>query len=127
MATNIGTGTTVTFGTTGFSFDLLNVDHDGIAREAINTSHMGTVGSHTFMPVDLVDPGELQIEGAFIGNLDPPIDQPAEVITIDWAGAGAGHRWSASGFMTNFSITGPLEEKMTFSATLKLSGPITIN
>lgn len=127
MATNIGTGTTVTFGTSAFTFDLLSVNWDSIAREAINTSHMGTTGAHTFMPTDLVDNGEIQIEGAFIGNLDPPIDGAVETITVNVAGAGAGHQWAASGFMTNFSLGIPLEEKMTFTATLKVSGAITIS
>lgn len=127
MSTNIGTGTTVTFGTSGFSFDLLNVNWDGIERVVINTSHMGTTDAHTFMPGKLPDNGEIQIEGAFIGNLDPPIDGATETITVDVAGAGAGHRWAASAFMRNFSLGIPLEEKMTFTATLKVSGAITIS
>lgn len=127
MATDIGTGTTFTFGTSGFSFDLLNVDWSGIAREAINTSHMGTTTSHTKMPTDLKDSGQITLEGAFIGNLDPPLNGAAETVTIDYAGEGAGYRWSASAFIVGFDITAPLEDKMTFSMTLEVTGNITIS
>lgn len=125
MATDIGTGTTVTFGTSAFSFDLLAVNWDGITREVVNTSHMGTTTAHTKMPTDLKDSGQIQVEGAYIATLDPPIDAAAETITI--APAGGGNTWAASAFMTNFSIGIPLEDKMTFSATLEVTGDITIS
>lgn len=128
MATNIGTGTTVLFGTSSFSADVLNVSWSSISREVVNTSHMGTTNDHTFMPVDLVDNGEITMEIAFIGTLSPPIitNGAAETITVDWAGAGTGHKWSASAFQTGFEITGPLEDKMTATLTLKVTGAVTI-
>lgn len=126
MATDIGTGTTVTFGTSGFTADILGVNHDGIAREAINTSHMGTTNDHTFMPTDLVDNGEISLEIAFVPSLSPPIitNGPAETVTINYAGTGS---WAASAFQTGFSIGAPLEDKMTGTLTLKVTGGITIS
>lgn len=128
MATNIGTGTTVLFGTSSFSADVLNVSWSGISRESINTSHMGTTNDHTFMPADLVDNGEISMEIAFIGTLSPPIitNGAAETITIDWAGGSTGHKWSASAFQTGFEINGPLEDKMTATLTLKVTGAVSI-
>lgn len=126
MATDIGTGTTITFGTSGFTADILAVNWDGIARESINTSHMGTTNDHTFMPTDLVDNGEISVEIAFIGSLSPPIitNGAAETVTVAWAG---GSSWAASAFQTGFTAGAPLEDKMTGTLTLKVSGGITIS
>ena len=128
MATDIGTGTTVTFGTSSFSADILDVNWSGITRETINTSHMGTTDDHTFAAVDLVDNGEISMEIAFVGNLSPPIisNGAAETVTIDWAGASTGYTWAASAINTGFEIGAPLEDKMTGTLTLKVSGAITI-
>lgn len=126
MATDIGTGTTITFGTSGFTADVLSVNWDGISRESIQTSHMGTTNDHTFMPADLVDNGEISMEIAFVGTLSPPIitNGAAETVTIDWAGSG--DTWAASCFQTGFTIGAPLEDKMTGTLTLKVSGAITL-
>ena len=126
MATDIGTGTTVTFGTSAFTADVLSVNWDGISREAIQTSHMGTTLDHTFMPTDLVDNGEISLEIAFVGALNPPImtNAAAETVTIVWAGSGT---WAASAFATSFSIGAPLEDKMTATLTLKVTGAVTIS
>lgn len=126
MATDIGTGTTVTFGTSSFTADLLSVSHSGIAREAIQTSHMGTTSDHTFMPTDLVDNGELTLEIAFVATLTPPIltNGAAETITVAYAGSAT--TWSFSAFQTGFEITAPLEDKMTATVTLKVTGAVTV-
>ena len=127
MATDIGTGTTVTFGTSAFSADILNVDWSGITRESVNTSHMGTTSDHTFMPTDLVDNGTIVMEIAHIATLSPPIitNGPAETVTVRWAGHATA--WAASAFQTEYSIGAPLEDKMTGTLTLKVTGAITIS
>ena len=133
---DIGTGTIITFATSAFTADLLSVDLSGITRESIETSHMGTaapgageIANKTFIPGDLTDPGEISIEIHFNPETTPPIDAAAEVITITWplaAGQAVAGTWASSGFMTDFTITDPLEDKMTATATIKLSGPITL-
>ena len=62
---DIGTGTAVTFATSGFTGHLLDVSWDGLERASIDTSHLGTVDYMTFIPGDLVDPGEISLELAF--------------------------------------------------------------
>ena len=127
MATDIGTGTTVTFGTSGFTADILGVNWDGIAREAINTSHMGTTNDHTFMPVDLVDNGTLTVDIAFVASLTPPIltNAPAETVTVAFAGSAT--TWSFSAFQIDFSAVAPFEDKMTATCVYKISGAITVS
>ena len=124
MASYVGTGTTATFGTSGFSGDLLGVDWGGISRENINTSHLGTTTAHTFKPVNLKDCGEITITAAFEPTLDIGLlDDAAETLTIDWAGLGT--TWAASVFCTNVDVTAQLEEKMVWTMTLKVTGDIT--
>jgi hypothetical protein len=129
MAADLGTGTTVTFGTSSFSFDLLDVSGSGNdSREAIQTSHMGTTGYHSYIPGDLMDGGEFTVEGHFGAAEQPPTGNGAtgstgETITFDWGGSG--NTWAFTGFMTEFTPGATIEDRMTFSATIKVAGVIT--
>ncbi len=127
MAQNVGTGSTITFGTSSFSADILDINRTGITRPSIDVTHMGTTGGREFMPGDLYDPGEIEVEFGWIGTLDPPYDGAIETVTINCAGAGSGHNWASSCFCTNFEFGLPLEEKMTARMTLKATGDITQN
>ena len=127
MATDIGTGSTVTFGTSSFTADILGINLSGITREAINTSHMGTTSDHTFMPTDLVDNGTLELEIAWLATLTPPIITNGAAETVTVAFAGSATTWSFSAFQTELSMAVPLEDKMTATCTFKISGAITIS
>lgn len=135
-AVDIGTGTTISFGTSGFAAQILDVTPPNLAREPIDTSHMGTppagagqVGSRTFMPGDLVDPGELSFDIHFNPDTVPPISDVAETVTITFplpVGMATPATWAGQGFLTGYEPSVPLEDKMTGSITVKMSGPITI-
>lgn len=122
MAT-ITTGLTITY-QSGFLAEILNYEDSGVTRESIDTSHMGTTGARTYMPATLYDPGELSVEIAFDPEQDPvtPITAAAESVTVTYADAAPASTMACSGFMTNFTIVGPFEERMTATATLKLTG-----
>ena len=119
---DIGTGTTVDFGTSSFSMELIDVNHDGIERESNATSHMGTTGGMTFIPGDLYDPGTLELEGHFDPSDTVPIDQAAEPITITYPD---GSTDIASGFITSVGRASPLEGVMIQTISVKLTGDIT--
>ena len=121
---NTGNGSTITFSVSGFSANLLSVGGPGRSRGSIETSHMETVKSHTYIPDDLVDNGEVQIELEFNGADDPPIDEAAEATTINWGGTG--DTWAADMFMTNYEPGAAMGDRMTATATLKVTGDITI-
>lgn len=127
-ATTIGTGTTVTFGTSGFTAQILEVGWGGIERESVESTHMGTTDAKSFIPGTLYDPGELELEIAFDGDDAPPIGGAVETITVEFAkkssGSTNGAQWAASGFVTEFEATAPLEDKMTATMTVKLTGAI---
>jgi len=125
MATN-GTGTTITFGTSSFTASHLSIGHQSISRESLETSHLGTTNYRTFMPGDLTDPGEIPITFQYDPDEQPPINQAAETVTIEYPSTettGAQHAVSA--FLTDFEVTAELETVIEASATLKCSGTIT--
>lgn len=118
--TDVGTGTLVTYG--GFTMELLNVAHNGISRGSVQTSHMGTTVSHTYMPTDLYDPGQIVLEVHFKTTEAPPITAPASTLTVTFPDS---ETWLAPAFLQDFEYTDPLEEKMTATATFKVSDAIT--
>lgn len=117
----IGTGTTITFGTSSFTAAVISIGQIASnERVAIETSHMGTTDWHTFLPGKLVDGGELQFQIAFAPAAVPPITGPAETITIAYPGG----TYVGSGFVTNYTPTAPLEERMTADITIKWTGAL---
>jgi hypothetical protein len=122
----LGTGTTVTFGTSGFSAAIMDANWSGITRGSVQTSHMGTTNDHTFIPTNLVDNGTVELTIQFNGSESPPIitNGATETVTIDWAGSG--NTWAASCFQTDFSITATNEDLVTGDLTLKVTGAITL-
>lgn len=117
----ISTGLVITF-SSGFLAEILDVSGPGASRVSIETSHMLTpANSHTFTPGDLTDWGEFTIEVAFDPGTKPPIQNAPEPITITWADSAASV-WSFTGFMTSFDIGAALEERMTATVGIKISG-----
>ena len=124
---DVGTGTQVTFATSGFAAELLSVNGQDIARDEIETSHMGTVGYKTFMPADLIDPGAVDLEFAFDPDERPPVEQPPEQITITFPvppGKSNGARVQGIGFISQWSWGAEVGAKMTGSAKIKWSGSL---
>ena len=127
--TDVGNGCSLAFATSAFSAALLSIDGPGLSRPSVETTHMGTTVAKTFVPGDLYDPGELDLEFAFDPSLTPPISGALEVITITWAKhspIATAATWVASGFLTDYKPGAKLDTRMTATAKLKLSGAITI-
>ena len=124
-APTVGTGTTVTF-STGFIAEPLSIDWTGFSRESIRTSHMGTTTAHTFGVGDLYDPGQVEVSMVYDPATSPvtPMTGAQETITITYPDAGAA-TIAASGEMISFEVNSPLEDRMTATCTLKLSGTVT--
>ncbi len=126
---DVGFGHSITF-QTGFFACIRVTNITGITRESIDTSCSNTSGGHmTFMPSDLHDFGSLEIEMLFDPEEKPPIDQAAESVTLTFpikSGDTNPATWAFSGFMTDFSGAVPYNDVMTASATIKVSGDITV-
>lgn len=136
-AVNIGTGTTITFATSGFSAEVIEtVDWTAITRGAVDTTHMtstqatsGTFGGRTFVPTKFADPGQI----ALVVHLNPqtnvPIHGAAETVTITFplvTGDATAAYWYCSGFVTEMGPSVPLEDKMTNRLVIKLTGLATM-
>lgn len=122
MAADSGFGTTITF-STGYFAEIISVDGPDLSRESIDTTHMGTTsGLMTFIPSDLIDNGTLSVEMAYVPGTAPPISSAAETVTVTYPG---GTTAAFSGFMTSFSPSIPIDDRMTASAEIKVSGAIT--
>lgn len=127
LAANIGTGTTVAFGTSSYSTQILSVAMSGVSRPALNTSHLGTTAvqsgdwnNATFLPGEIVDGGEVTLECHYNPDVVPPFDSAAETITITVNG---GATLVFSGFVTDADVNMGLDEVMTQSLTIKVAGP----
>jgi hypothetical protein len=124
---NVGTGTSISFGTSGFTADILDISPPNASRVSIETSHMGTTTAHTFTPGDLVDWGELGFDIVFdptSANI-PPIKNSAETVTITFPDSGAS-TWAFSAFVITFDPGVPMEDRATASVSCKVSGDITV-
>jgi len=122
---DVGTGATIVFATSAFTGNILSISWSGISRTPIDTTHLGSTTARSFMAGDLYDPGEIQVEMAFDPAAAPPYGGAAETVTITFPAA-TPKTWAATCFMSNFQATAPLEDKMTASFTLKVSGAITL-
>jgi hypothetical protein len=130
MAVDVGTGTTLTGGTSGWTSPILSIEVSDISRESVETSHLGTTTAKTFMPGDLYDPGSIELEILFdTDNVSsvglPPISAAAETWTITFpipSGLATGATAAGSGFLTGWGWSIPLEDRVTGTVTLKMTG-----
>ena len=121
---DIGTGTTITF-STGFFAEIVDISGPEASRESVQVSHMGTTTAHIFLPTDLVDWGDLTVELLLDPQTKPPVNAVAETVTITFPDSAA-TTWAFSGFMTGFDLGIPLEDRMTATATIKVTGDVTV-
>jgi len=134
-----GTGAILTLGTSGDwdALEIVSIDWSGISRPSVSTSHMGTAkagasefGGGSFIPGDIVDPGEVTIVFHCDPDLTPPSNTAIETFQIEfpkYSTDTAGAKWVVDGaFMTNMDIGIPLEDVMTCTCTWKLSADTNI-
>jgi len=122
---DLGHGSTITFGTSGFSAELMSLSGPSIERASVETTHMGTTTAKTFTPGDIYDGGSITCEFQYDAGDTPPVAGAAETITIAWGGSGT---FSFSGFMTSYSINGEQGDNlMTASMGIKVTGAVTFS
>jgi len=85
-----GNGTTITFGTTGFTAEWIELGGPTHTRGDMETSHLETEDYKTYQPEDLAEPGELSGRCYFTPGLgeDELILEDPEPVTITYAGGG---------------------------------------
>ena len=124
---DLGTGTILLFN--NITMHLTSVSMSGISRESIETTHLGSTPTKTFISGDLYDPGSIECE--FQLDTTAPVTTMAiatimGAVSSSWSIAvGSLATWSGSNaFATDFSWNLPLEELATGSFTLKVTGDI---
>ena len=125
MAVGVGDGTTITFGTSGFSMYYMDISGPDFQRGFVDTSHLGSSGWKSFLPSGLIDGGSVTIQVQHDPAIDIAgfMDNDAETITIDWGGSG--DTYVFSGFGTGYTPGAKLDELMNATLTLKVTGTVT--
>lgn len=128
-------GTTIVFGTSSFDAEVVGYGLSGQSRTMIDTTHLGTaapsantIHNRTFLPSDISDPGELTLDIHFNPENLPPINGPLETITLTFplaSGDSTPTIYTFSGAVSGFEETSALDDKMTATMTVKISGAIT--
>ena len=125
MSEGTGFGTTIDFATSGFTAKITGVRRRNAGREKVETTHMeSTDGWETSIPSDIKRAGEFEIDFQFNPQTHPapPIDEDPETITVTYPN---GATAAFTGYMTDYEDEQPLDELMTGSATIVVSGSIT--
>ena len=119
-----GIGTTLTFSASTYAANITSLSWDGISRPALDITHLGTTVARAKLPGDLYDPGSLNVTWQFDPSEVIPITSTAETVTLTFPTGGTSERWTASGFLTDFSVN--IDENiMEASGTITFTGAIT--
>lgn len=129
-AVDVGTGSTIAFGTTAYEADihLEDLSFEGFERAVIDITTMATTGSREFMVGDLYTPPVLTITVQWNPDEPAPYDQAAETVTVTFpipSGSMSGATMAGSAAITSVSHAIPLEDKMTATFTITFLNDIT--
>jgi len=131
-----GIGTSITFGTSGFTARVKGYTDLSVEREILDGTHMGTAVSTTApftglhfrekCPGDLATVGDLQLDIIWDPDAnDLPIAGVEETITLTFTAQGvqsAGATWAFTGFVSKFGASIPHDGLMTGDITLVVNG-----
>lgn len=122
-APELGFGATVEF-PGGFTARVLSIKHSGIKREDIDVTYMESAdgakdGYMEFLPSELVDPGELEVEIQHDATQAPPIAEDRQNISYTFA---SGNGFSCDGYLNEYSIEAAHDGLITATAKMKFSG-----
>jgi hypothetical protein len=125
MAIDLGNGTTLVLASTSLSAEKLNVSgSSNFAVDKIPSTHLGTTTAKTYVPGDLYDGGEFNMEIHWLGDVAPTTHvRIIQTITIDWGGSGK--TWAFTGYIDEWTPTASLHEKMTAAVKITVAGAIT--
>lgn len=125
-----GTGSSIQFGSSAFSSDLISLTLPEITREAIDTTHLGTTAAKTAKPAKLRNVGEIGCEfdhnpaAIDLSSRDP------EQITINYpllSGQATPTKLVFNGFVTSQGGEEmKVDQRMVTKVTIKVNGDITV-
>jgi hypothetical protein len=131
MSAAEGVGLTITFGTSSFSANIIEVSGSGnFQRAKIDATHLGSSTAMQYILASLYDPGDVTLKIQWNGDQVPPTDGVAETITITPplpSGQSTAGTLVFSAGVTGFPFSVPRAgELMTADVQLGILGAITI-
>lgn len=133
-AADIGYGASITFSSSFFT-QIIDMSVSGVSRTSVDISHFASTNAYrTFMPGDLKDPGELEVQHNFLTNALAAFKTAMAAASASgtitypvpaFGGASAGTE-VVNMFATNHSHTIPGDDRMVGTMTIKLSGEPTM-
>lgn len=127
VVADVGTGSTLTFGTTSYTTQILSVSYSGAEVAVVDTSHFGTTGHRDYIFGDLKEGGELSVSINY-GPDEPVPLGTQETVTLTFpipTGGSSGATMVFSGGIRSSGFDVPLEDKMTGTFVVKVMGDIT--
>ena len=123
MAADLGTGATIAFGTSAWTANITSIKAPERSREAVKTSHLGTTTAHTYIAARLIESGEVSFDYQYdlATSGESPMDGAEELVTIT---PYTGPAITFQGFWTKDGQEIPMEDLMTGSATVKVTGDV---
>ena len=121
---DLGTAATIAFTTSSFTAFLTKIGGFEISRPAVDITHLGSTVHLRFMPADLSDPGEFEIEGFYDPDLQAPYTGATETTTITLPRpTGTGATIAGTACCTSFTTPDLAHNQaMMFKAKFKWTG-----
>ena len=125
-AAGIGHGSTFLIGATAIA-EVLSISGPNITRETVDATSMESATRHREFISGLRDAGEVSLElnyteAGYTALKAEHDDDDAGSYSIDLAN---GDTFDFSGFLTELSVEAPLDDKVTISASFKITGAVT--
>ena len=128
---DIAKGTDFDWGGTPIT-EIISFTGPSIVADAIDVTDLSD-SAKPFLHPGVYDPGEVTLEinfdeddgshGMLVADM---LSGTTRVLTVEWQNAGAGTgTWSSNAFLTGFSPSGAVADKLSASATFKLSSTLT--
>lgn len=129
-ATSGGTNGTEVFTTIS---EVVNISLNGRSLELIDATHMESPNTHREYIASLLDSGEVQLDLNFLpgtaaqsGLETDRTNRTKRNFQLVWTNSPA-TTYSFSGYVTGFDASAAIDDKLSASATIKITGPITIS
>ena len=104
--------------------EVVSIEGPSFAREAVDATHLGSADGYREYIAGLMDGGEVSIEMNYIPSASDTIVAALQANTMGsfQITFSSGIRFQFDAVVTAYSVTTPLADKMTASATFKVSG-----
>jgi hypothetical protein len=109
-------GTTLSFG--AFFAKLTSIRLTGVERDAVDVTNADSTTLRQYVPNDVYDAGEIEVEMLFDAASTPPMTGAAATATITWKDLNTS---TGTAFMTSFEPAGQERDAMRATARLKIT------